>query len=272
MTVPRRPVRMLHTADLHLGSGARFRDCPAAAECTCALHGVRTIAALCSADVVVIAGDLFDHARVRPSLVAEVVQLLGEISQPVLLASGNHDVATAASVLAPFRADLDAAGVIVLDGSVTLLDGALTCWGRAMPEHSPSFRPLLGASGAERASDAWYVVVGHGHAEPLSESLEDSPRHSSPISPTDIATTGADYVALGHWHHAADVSAGTVPAWYPGSPSAAIGTGTVLQVDLHPEAGCTITSVRLADVVFEGCAAHRATARLARATGTGDNR
>jgi hypothetical protein len=79
-------------------------------------------------------------------------------------------------------------------------------------------------------------------------------------------------VALGHWHHVADVSAGAVPAWYPGSPAASIGTGTVLQVDLHPASGCTVTSLAVADVVFETCASRRNTSESVRTVETGDNK
>jgi DNA repair exonuclease SbcCD nuclease subunit len=40
----------------------------------------------------------------------------------------------------------------------------------------------------------------------------------SVIQPGEIATSGMDYVALGHWHAPSEHSAGGVTAWYSGAP------------------------------------------------------
>jgi len=41
------------------------------------------------------------------------------------------------------------------------------------------------------------------------------------IRDEEIAATGADYVALGHWDRALPVGDGSVPAYYSGSPDLA---------------------------------------------------
>ena len=55
------------------------------------------------------------------------------------------------------------------------------------------------------------------------------PRPSWLINDDEIAATGADYVALGHWNRAVKVSSGPVAAYYSGSPEYA---GTVNVVRL----------------------------------------
>jgi len=64
------------------------------------------------------------------------------------------------------------------------------------------------------------------------------------IHDEEIAATGADYVALGHWDRALPVGDGSVPAYYSGSPDlaktvnlvrfAAEGSVAVLRVPLPP--------------------------------------
>ena len=49
------------------------------------------------------------------------------------------------------------------------------------------------------------------------------------IGDDEIAATGADYVALGHWNRAVRVGNGKVPAYYSGSPEYA---GTINVVRL----------------------------------------
>jgi len=39
-----------------------------------------------------------------------------------------------------------------------------------------------------------------------------------PIQPSEIANSGMDYIALGHWHSFGDYSQGSVRAYYSGSP------------------------------------------------------
>jgi hypothetical protein len=88
--------------------------------------------------------------------------------------------------------------------------------------------------------------VAHGHYEPAPDRSK-GPRPSWLISDAEIAATGADYVALGHWNRAVRVGNGTVPAYYSGSPEYA---GTVNVVRMSESAGVTISRVPL-DIVRE---------------------
>ena len=62
----------------------------------------------------------------------------------------------------------------------------------------------------------WQIAAAHGHYVPI---LDRSTRlrPSWLIGDAEIAATGADYVALGHWNRAAKVGDG-VAAYYSGSP------------------------------------------------------
>jgi DNA repair exonuclease SbcCD nuclease subunit len=68
------------------------------------------------------------------------------------------------------------------------------------------------------------------------------PQPSWLIGDAELAATGADYVALGHWNRAAQVGNGKVPAYYSGSPEFA---GTINVVRMSEAAGVTVTRMTL---------------------------
>src|SRR5262249_58128983 len=74
----------------------------------------------------------------------------------------------------------------------------------------------------------WQVALAHGHYDPAAD-RSVVPRPSWLINDAEIAATGADYVALGHWNRAMKVGNGSVAAYYSGSPEYA---GTVNVVRL----------------------------------------
>ncbi len=87
----------------------------------------------------------------------------------------------------------------------------------------------------------WQIAMAHGHYEPAPDRSK-GPRPSWLIGDAEIAATGADYVALGHWNRAVRVGNGSVPAHYSGSPEYA---GTVNVVRLSEAAGVTVTRAPL---------------------------
>jgi hypothetical protein len=66
-------------------------------------------------------------------------------------------------------------------------------------------------------STRWQVAMAHGHYEPP-ETRANPLRPSWIFSDEEIAATGADYLALGHWDRPMRVGNGVVPAFYSGSP------------------------------------------------------
>lgn len=204
----RRPLKLLHTSDLHLGDGG-----PSAQP---ALNAVFDLGLRLAADALLIAGDLFDHNRVSAEEAAPFLERVRRFERPVIILPGNHDCFDDSSVyrsarFGPVPANLH----LIADGNGTplhLSEIDLAVWGRPTVVHEPAFHPLIDVP--ERPPDSWYIVLGHGH---LVERPGDLLR-SSPILPEEIASAPCDYVALGHWEVFKDVSQGSVPAFYSGSP------------------------------------------------------
>ncbi|MFL2988057.1 MAG: exonuclease SbcCD subunit D [Candidatus Poriferisodalaceae bacterium] len=225
-------VRMLHTSDVHIG---HVRGSAEAHQetCQCPAHGLADAAIQNEADILMISGDLFDHARLPDSAVRSTLEILTAPGLPVVVIPGNHDVHDDKSLWQRCRRDVEQTGVQLLEdlegSSLTLESNQMTIWGRAMNDHEPGYRPLLNAP--PRPSTRWYVVAAHGH---LNLSSEDAHR-SSPITYEEISSTNADYVALGHWHIPTDASHGSVTAWYPGAPMGSPGNGTAALITFSEE-------------------------------------
>ena len=74
--------------------------------------------------------------------------------------------------------------------------------------------------GPRPRSTQWQVAMAHGHYEPP-ETRANPLRPSWIFGDEEIAATGADYLALGHWDRPMRVGNGVVPAFYSGSPELA---------------------------------------------------
>ena len=263
----RRPLRLVHTADVHLGElptpwhGAE----PDADER--AFARVIDIAVAEKADALLIAGDLFDSNRVPEPAIRFAQAQIARAACPVVLIPGNHDCYDESSIYRRF--DFRAIGshvhpLYAEEGEVvTFEELGLVVWGKGLVEHAPTNRPMAGvppriapaaslsASMHPVAADAashWFVGMAHGHF------VEDrrEPR-SSLITPDEIAGSGLDYLALGHVHVFRDVSQGTVRACYPGAPriSYAPDAGSVAIIRLDPLAGISIEERRLGATILE---------------------
>ena len=237
-----RPVRLLHTSDVHIGGGFRTPEHGGHhAHCLCPLVAIERLVESEHVDVMLVVGDLFDHQRVSQALVDEVLGRLGRLGVPCVMIAGNHDVHDERSIYASGAAERS--GVIFIDDhhgmTIELLDGALHLWGKAMAIHDRSFRPLRGIP-PRPDPRAWWVALGHGHLEHVED---DATGRSSPVSPADIEATAADYVALGHWHVRTDASTDNVVAWYSGAPYGVASSEQMNLIDLHPEHGVIVASV-----------------------------
>jgi exonuclease SbcD len=246
---PDRPLRLLHTSDLHIGGTAAAPGCQAAERCLCKVDALVIAAEGNQPDAVLLPGDLFDHARVPEDLVLQVLARIADLSMPKLLLAGNHDTAGPASIFARHRDAFQKSGVAYVDGALTLFHGALRVWGCAMQEHTPANRPLRGAPTAPGGS--WYVVMAHGQY--IGAANAGRRAHSSPITAAEIASTKADYVALGHWHTQTDVSVGGVAAWYSGSPAEPWRWGEMLLVNLEPGSETAVRRLEVAPLISQQC-------------------
>jgi exonuclease SbcD len=237
----RRPLRLLHTADVHLDSdsygGAGHREHERGV-----LQRIVDRALDDAVDLMLIAGDLFDHARASDETVAFVRAELARLRQPVVILPSNHDALYPGSLYDRHDFTAGASHVHVIhrrDGQMLEFPGLDTVvWGRAMDEHVPAFQPL--AHIPPRDAGRWCLAMAHGFFYPERQ----RPERSSPIFADEVRATGWDYVALGHHHLRADVSQGDVTAWYAGAPveEGADGRpgGSVLRIDLSAEDGVRV--------------------------------
>jgi DNA repair exonuclease SbcCD nuclease subunit len=189
-------------------------------------------------DGVLIAGDLFDSARVPVEALDDTVRQLSQLSVPAVVIPGNHDCVDERSIY--HKVDLREAGDHVHfaadpKGETFLFDELdLGVWARGIEDHHPGHRPLEGYPGLPPGT--WRVVVTHGHFV----SGPDDLHRSSQITSEEIAGLDCDYVALGHWHRFVDLTQGRVTAAYSGSPSEGAGA---LVVTFDPETGVAMERV-----------------------------
>lgn len=196
-----------YTARLHGGDGTRGLRC------------VLATARAAAADVVILAGDLFEHNRLPVKVLDRAARLLGDAAMEVVILPGNHDPAIDESVY--HRGPVaDPANVTVLgvthDEAVVFPELGLEIWGRAHRDYddmAPLARP-------RRRSTSRQIAMAHGHYDPKPD-MATALRPSWLISDAEIAATGADYVALGHWNRSVRVGNGEVAAYYSGSPELA---------------------------------------------------
>ena len=233
--MPRRDIRIIHTSDTHLGDDW---DPEAANRALSAVvDGVHTL----NADALLIAGDVFDNARISDAVLEFFVAEMARAIVPTIILPGNHDLYDSATLYhrSPFsRAPNNLHIISGTRGEIlTFPHLTLDVWGRAMDAHTPAFRPLAGIP-LER-NGHWRVAMAHGHFH----FPDDTEERSSPIRPHEIAASACDYIALGHWERFEDVSQDGVTAYYSGSPMGAAserGQVAVNVVDLDPRASSTV--------------------------------
>ena len=163
-------------------------------------------------DLVFLAGDLFDGARVYPETVDCIRQTLGQIKAPVFIAPGNHDPLSRSS---PYRQVSWPSNVHIFDGeditSVSLPELRCVVYGAGFSASSCHRSLLKGFSAPE---DDWrHLMVLHGE-------VGSGDGAYNPIAQAEIARSGLDYLALGHIHQGSGgcrMEGRTAYAW-PGCP------------------------------------------------------
>jgi DNA repair exonuclease SbcCD nuclease subunit len=198
-----------HSSDLHI-------DTSRVTETFHPLCRVLDTARAASADIILLAGDIFDHNRMPLELLDRTARILDDVRVPVVILPGNHDCLTADSVYR--RGGLgEPENVFILgvhsEEAAAFPEFDLEIWGRAHVDHknmSPLSDPRARSTGRQ-------VAMAHGHW-----ARNDADRHRAwLISDEQIEATGADYVALGHWPQATAITNTRVPAYYSGSPDLA---------------------------------------------------
>ena len=241
-----RPLRFIHTSDVHLDSTATRGE----------IAGFRNVAEYAFAKVVeaviekecdffLIVGDLFDHGRIKAHDFDFVKEQIQRLTCPVVLIPGNHDVHDELSLWRRYDPQKLGSHVYpIMDVSgclVELPELDVEVWGRAMDEHSPEFKPMLGVQASQ--TDKWSIGMAHGQV--VDHNVQTS---SSQITHEEIGSCGFDYLALGHVHVWQTYCINDVQACYSGSPVEAFASskgGYYAQVDLHPQHGVSLEKCRI---------------------------
>jgi len=233
---PSRDIVLVHSSDLHMDHDytARLHG----GDGTAGLSGVLAAARAAAADVVVLAGDTFDCHRLPTDLLERAAAIISAAALPVVLLPGNHDPAVPDAVYhggALSAVDnLHVLGV-THDEAVLFADIGLEIWGRAHRDYGD----MIPFEWLRPRSTRWQIAMAHGHYVPLPDRTSRL-RPSWLIGDNELAATGADYIALGHWNRPAKV--GTVAAYYSGSPEYA---GTVNVVQLCADGKVAVTRAPL---------------------------
>ena len=210
-------IKIVHAADLHLDSAfsslspeqaARMRE-----EQRELLFRLVDRAERFGAQLIFLAGDLFDSARCHAQTLEALCAALGRTRARVFIAPGNHDAFTRSS---PWRRMRLPENVHVFTDPepepVELSALGCTVWGAAFTGGGAA-RPL---AGFRADGSGLNLMVLHGDTETPGSPYGYIPRE-------DISASGLDYLALGHIHKfSGALRAGRTFYAYPGC---AIGRG-----------------------------------------------
>jgi len=248
-------LRLLHTADVHLG--ARHADLGEAATAQrerqfAAFKASVDVAIEQKVDLFIVAGDLFDsNTQPRRSVervAAELQRLAGAKIRSVLV-PGTHDCYEHSSIyraydlkaMAGSTPDDDLVTVMTPDRpSIDLPALDATVHAVVFPSKRAPYSPLRDVHvdrAAEPRPATWQIGVVHG-ALAIPDRTD---RDEVVVTKEEIGATGLDYLALGHWHSAQKGKAGTTTYAYSGAPEPVAvdqdGAGKALLVTLDEAAG-----------------------------------
>ncbi|MBI2765304.1 MAG: metallophosphoesterase [Chloroflexi bacterium] len=219
----RRPLRVVHTSDVHLGAYSGHQEAAWAERrglMEAAFARVIDLANDQDADVLLIVGDFFDNDRVPASTVEYAGAQIARFKGRTFLLPGNHDPMDPGRIY--WRYDLEAMAprlriVRAHEGEHLFAEELdLVLWGRAYVDTDWHFRPLAGI--LPRLDGRWHIALAHGHFV-----RDGGEMHRSLLiheSEVEAAAPHYDYLALGHWEPHADVSSGGLTAVYSGAPLA----------------------------------------------------
>ncbi len=220
---------LLHLADVHLGAphidmgaaAVQQRERQSAAFSRAFDEGLKA-----KVDVALICGDLFDsNAQSRRSVEHTVAELkrLTDRGIRVVIIPGSHDVYDSRSIYRAF----DLARMAGLpDGSdlLTVLTPErpellikeldLIVFGRVFTSGKAPRSPLDGFSVQADDRASWKVGMVHGSRQTPGKVASDG----VPFTEAEIAASGLDYLALGHWHSYSSGRAGDTTWAYAGAP------------------------------------------------------
>lgn len=227
-------MKFIHTADLHLGKsfpivgdkGSLLREAQLNT-----LARIMELAESNAVDFILFAGDLFDSNEVSKRIVQKTIRLLNNIEPiPVFILPGTHDLLNEESIYKRNEFRGGNIKIFGIDGTSIKIKNTII-HGRPNDTKQGGIHPLKELN---HDPDAKFNVAAI-HASVKIESKASPDDYL--VTASEIANSGMDYVAIGHWHKKMDFSEKKVDAWYSGAPEAtkfdeAEKAGFVLLVEL----------------------------------------
>lgn len=239
-------LRIIHTSDIHLGAKFSSLGKKADAQRQALKDSFAKVVdhALASkANLFLITGDLFDSNFPSPQSVSFVKSQLARLNEArvwTMILPGTHDCLSKGSVY--LREDLSHVlpyvyvfnDAEIFAKEITDIDATIYAKPGAANKSTESPVAFL-ASAVHSEKTRYKIAMAHGSVQIEGKSAPDD----MPITLREIAESGVQYLALGHWHGAQDFSFGNTVAWYAGSPEVTyqegkggIGQGYALAVDV----------------------------------------
>lgn len=221
-------LRVLHTADVHLGARHADLGDQATAQRERQFAAFRATVDLALAepvDLVLVAGDLFD-SNVQPRrsverVTSELRRLVDARIRTVLI-PGTHDLYDRASIYRSY--DLPAlAGAVGSDlltvltpdrESIALEALDVVVHGLVFATKRAPHSPLRDLDVSKAPGATWHIGMVHGSVAIPGQTDGDE----VVVTTDEIAATGLDYLALGHWHSTSRGRAGSTVFAYSGAP------------------------------------------------------
>ena len=217
-------LRLLHTADLHLGApfpALGEREAQRQADFLTTFERILTLAIKNEAQLLLVAGDLFDSPHPPTEVVSRVEAGLSRLVErgitPVLL-PGTHDGVVAADAVF-HRASFP--GTVLLDTPRVEEPVPLSVAGKQVFLYGFAYRSFASedalASMSRRSGEGYHIGLLHGSRQGSPE--WEYRKKDLPFTLPQLKEWGLDYVALGHYHGFELLGdAQRVFACYPGAP------------------------------------------------------
>jgi DNA repair exonuclease SbcCD nuclease subunit len=233
-------VKILHTADIHLGakfsglgrSGDRVR-----AQLKKTFMRIIDLALEKNVDLLLVAGDLFNSNQLSRATLGFI---LGEFARlekiHVCLIPGTHDCYDNSSIYRNIEPSIVPPNFHLLADEenpfVFFEDLGVTVYGKPNRSNKGGENPLPALK--QEFNSRFNIALAHGSFRIPSKSQEDD----FPISTEELEKSGFDYIALGHWHSTQEVCKKPL-TYYSGSPEqlkfGEKDSGNVLLVELNED-------------------------------------
>ncbi len=245
-------MRFLHTADWQLGMTRHFLAGDAQPRYSAArrdaVAGLGALAAEVGAEFVVVAGDVFEHNQLAPSVIGQSLEAMRAIGTPVYLLPGNHDPLDASSVFTSRLFTTECPdNVVVLDrAGIHQVRPGLEIVAAPWRSKAPTTDLVADVLDGLDAGPVTRVLVAHGGVDVLDPDREKPSLIRLARLEEALARGAVHYAALGDKHSLTQVGdSGRV--WYSGSPEVTnfddveSNPGHVLVVDIDESNAVSVT-------------------------------